>query len=290
MPANSVLWLGRKKKPVNVFSWNVDLKVEIQIFKYFIAMELKSISDGSGKSTLNCWKRGNSRKEIYFSEESQINSFPWFWLNGQNKILPNMTTCTRDHFQLTAPCNSLSIKYLFIGHYSGKNKLLLVRDSQFLSSPAESPGKSAFAVYLLPDISKSSPERVVTLYSLWGSRRGGIWALIPASSKAMKFLVPFLQFSTLGVGPFTMQKKGGQNLLSSTPQSYVYFINMCLKGRTEFSSALEIVSQEESQQKMVFAHSKTNQPKKTKTQKNPKQNPTNQKEKQWKREKATKIP
>lgn len=77
-----------------------------------------------------------------------------------------MTTCMREHFQLTAPCNSLSNKYLFIGHYCGKSKLLLARDSQFLSSPTESPGKSTSAVYLLPDISKSSPEHVVTLYSL----------------------------------------------------------------------------------------------------------------------------
>lgn len=160
-----------------------------------------------------------------------------------------LLACMRDHFQLTAPCNSLSNKYLFIGYYCGKSKLLLVRDSQFLSSPAECPGKSTFAVYLLPDISKSSPAHVVTLYSLWGSRRGGIWALTSASSKAVRFLVPFYRFLLWVLHP-SYCKKGGQNLLSSTPESCVDFICVRLKGRAEFSSALEILfPREKSQQK-----------------------------------------
>lgn len=122
--------------------------------------------------------------------------------------------CMRDHFQLTAPCNSLSNKYLFIGHYCGKSKLLIVRESQFLSNPSESPGKSIFAVYLLPDISKSSPEHVITLYSLWGSRRGGIWALTPASSKAVRFLFLFT-VCYFGCSTFHSEKKGDQNLSST---------------------------------------------------------------------------
>lgn len=125
--------------------------------------------------------------EQRFTWKFHISSFPWFWLNGQNKILPNMTTCTTDRFQLTAPCNSLSNKYLFIEYYCGRSKLPLARDSVSFQSCRESGEINIHSVFITWHFQVQSRTRRHFILSVRKQER----ALTPASSRAVGFLVLF---------------------------------------------------------------------------------------------------
>ena len=84
------------------------------------------------------------------------------------------------------------------------------------------------------------------------------FGLYSSQQQSCEFLGSSLQFPALGVASFIVQKtRGVQNLLSPAPKSCVDFICVCLRGRAEFSSALEILfPREKGRQKMVFAPSK----------------------------------
>lgn len=154
--------------------------------------------------------------------------------------------CMRDHFQLTALCNSLSNKYLFIGHFYGKHKLLLVRDSQFLFSLAESREMNICSGVAVPSPAQNTSSLFIPSE---GCRRCGIWALPAASSKTERFLVPFYTFLLWVYHPSWCKKK--------EKSCCVYFTCVCPKGRAVLSSALEILFlSKKVNRKVVFAHSK----------------------------------
>lgn len=159
------------------------------------------------------------------------------------------------HFQLTALCSSLSNKYLFIGHFCGKHKLLLVRDSQFLFSLAESREINICSGFIAWQFQIQSRTCHHSLFSLRdvGDAEFGLW--LQPVAKVGDFRFHFTHFYFV-CNILQDAKKGGWDL-SPAPQSCVDFPCVCPKDRAVLSSALEILFlSKKVNRKVVFAHSK----------------------------------
>lgn len=148
--------------------------------------------------------------------------------------------CMRNHFQLTSLCNSLSNKYIFIRHFCGKHKVLLVKDSQFLSCLAESREINLCSGFIAWQFQIQSRTCHHFLFSLRdvGDAEFGLW--LQPVAKMGDFRFHFTHFC-FGCNIFHGAKKGGWDLAVSTPQSCVDFTCVCPKGRAVLSLALEIL-------------------------------------------------
>lgn len=162
--------------------------------------------------------------------------------------------CMRDHFQLTALCSSWSNKYLFIGHFCGKGKLLLVRDSQFLFSLAQSREINICSGLRVPRQPRAHPHFLLSLRDV-GYVAFGLWLQPVAKLGDFWFLFTHFYFGCNIL--HGAKKRRLKSCCLQHIESCVAFTCVCAKGRAVLSSALEILFLTKNiNRKVVFAHSK----------------------------------